>query len=452
MGRVCCLSTWITRAACPLFAWAPIDGRRSRKATKPDETVTSMFRNFLGSELPGAEIVHDANFGEHRSYNELVDIVPANLDLDDTEIDLTSSHQGNAIQSEWNKRTLTCRWLEETELDEEYDYIVFDCAPATKIVSQNAIAASHGYIVPIVPEAVMERGAPHLHNMIRSGIDQKLQALARMGEGRTMFVSDTKLIGLVVTRIQIAGHSQSGYTNDHTQHLRSLKRLWDKHLVEPYIKQGAGVGEAMTDRVPVYDRPDTQNVGGRGIHQQFKELTETLKARMGRIVGPSDSMEATKDSAKHMQDLLIGDIVKYLTRLAAVQQDERTGNASVSEGLRLLVECLQPHKSRPVGDLASLHLGQKTLRVRETRKPPIELPDALESLDWDQVNAILENEQYQKKQIIELGESRFGIPRSRMSRLKRADAIASIRAALDHERSLSAIEHRARVAGERRTA
>ena len=117
-----------------------------------------------------------------------------------------------------------CRWLEETGLDDKYDYIVFDCAPATKIVSQNAIAASHGYVVPIVPEAVMERGAPHLRDMIRSGIDQRLRALAAMGEARSMFVPDTQLIGLVVTRIQVAGNAASGFTNDHTQHLRSMQR------------------------------------------------------------------------------------------------------------------------------------------------------------------------------------------------------------------------------------
>ena len=256
---------------------------RWQGVAESDETVTGMFRNFLGSELPGTEIVHRANFGEHRSYNRLVDIVPANLDLDDTEIDLTSSHQGNAIQSEWNKRTLVCRWLEETGLDANYDYIVFDCAPATKIVSQNAIAASHGYIVPIVPEAVMERGAPHLYNMIRSGIDRKLQALAEMGERRPTFVSDTALVGLVVTRIQVAGRSESGYTNDHTQHLRSLERRWGERLIEPYVKQGAGVGEAMTDRVPVYDRRGTQNVGRREIDRQFRALTANLKARMDEL-------------------------------------------------------------------------------------------------------------------------------------------------------------------------
>ena len=207
--------------------------------------------------------------------------MPASLDLDDTEIELTAAHQGETAQSPWNKRTLMCRWLEETDLDEEFDYIVFDCAPATKVVSQNAIAVSHGYIIPVVPEAVMERGASHLRNMIRSGIDQKLRSWSKIGDARSMYVPDTKLVGLVVTRIQVHGMARSGYTNDHTQHLGTLKDRWGDELVEPYIKQGVGVGEALADRVPVYDRPPySQNVGRRGIDRQFKELTEALKVRM----------------------------------------------------------------------------------------------------------------------------------------------------------------------------
>ena len=212
-------------------------------------------------------------------YNGM-DIVPASLQLDDTEIELTASHQGNAIRSEWNKRTLMCRWIEETGIDNKYDYIIFDCPPATKIVSQNAIAASHGYLIPVIPEAVMERGAPHLRDMMQSGIDTRLKALAAMGEERAVYVPDTELIGLVITRIQAA---RGGYTNDHSQHLRSLERRWGNALIEPYILQGTGVSEALSAGLPVYNRWNTQNVGGRNLHEQFIDLTGEVKNRIDAL-------------------------------------------------------------------------------------------------------------------------------------------------------------------------
>lgn len=241
-------------------------------------TINRIFSEF-GADIPGREIVHQADVAHCSN----IDIVPALLDLDDTEIELTESHQGNAIRSEWNKRTLLCRWIEETGIDNDYDYVLFDCAPATKLVSQNAIAASHGYIVPVVPEAVMERGAPHLRNMIRSGIDKRLKALASLGSSRLAWVPDTELVGLAITRIQRAGNAESGYTNEHTTYLRSMQRRWGNDLVKPYILQGTGVSSALSDRVPVYSKAGTQNIGSRGIDRQYRDLTGVLKARIDSL-------------------------------------------------------------------------------------------------------------------------------------------------------------------------
>ncbi len=245
-------------------------------------TVGEIFRPFVGQEhgLPGDNIIINSPMEDLDPAYSSMDIVPASLQLDDIEIDLTASHQGNAIHSEWNKRTLLCRWIEETGTDAKYDYIIFDCPPATKIVSQNAIAASHGYIIPVVPEAVMERGAPHLYEMMKSGIDARLKALAPMGEPRPIHVPDTELIGLVITRIQSA---RGGYTTVHTQHLTSLQQRWGDALLTPYIPQGTGVSEALSANVPVYNLWKTQNVGGRGIDLEFEQLTNEIKSRIDRL-------------------------------------------------------------------------------------------------------------------------------------------------------------------------
>lgn len=128
-------------------------------AVENKNTVDRVFRPFVdhSSPTPGDEIVIRKAMTKHPSWQlspyRNLDIVPADLHLDDTEIELTATHQGNAIRSEWDKRTLMCRWIEETGIDDLYDYSIFDCPPATKIVSQNAIAASHGYIIPRGPRS-----------------------------------------------------------------------------------------------------------------------------------------------------------------------------------------------------------------------------------------------------------------------------------------------------------
>ncbi|MDE0022948.1 MAG: ParA family protein [Spirochaetaceae bacterium] len=255
-----------------------------QEAVNNNTTIDEVFRGFVGEgpDIPRDEIVAQDPLDDS-DYSSL-DLVASSLSLDDVEIELTASHQGNAIQSEWNKRTLICRWIEENSIDQKYDYIIFDCPPATKIVSQNAIAASHCYVIPVVPEAVMERGAPHLHQMVRTGIDDRLKAIAALKEvnPRPIHVPETRLAGVVITRIKRAG-GYSGYTNDHTQHLKSLRERWGQSLVEPYILDGVGVSEAMSDSIPVYDRWNTQNVGGRGFHTLFQELTAELRRRIDRL-------------------------------------------------------------------------------------------------------------------------------------------------------------------------
>ena len=116
--------------------------------------------------------------------------------------------------------------------------------------------------------------------MMKSGIDAKLKALVPFGESRAFHVPDTRLIGLVITRIQRAS---GGFTNDHRQHLSSLERLWKDALMKPYIYQGAGVYEAISDGVPVYNRHNSQNVGGRGIDKQYLELTYGIKGRIDAL-------------------------------------------------------------------------------------------------------------------------------------------------------------------------
>ncbi|MCA1968094.1 MAG: AAA family ATPase [Rhizobium sp.] len=246
-------------------------------------TVNEIFKPFVGQNpsMPGTGIVSGTQLNPVHYAN--LKVVPASLQLDDIEIELTASHHGNAIHSEWDKRTLVCRWLEESGVDAMFDYIIFDCPPATKIVSQNAIAASHGFIIPVIPEAVMERGAPHLYSMVQNGIDKRLKALASMGTPRSMHVPDTKLAGVAITRIKTHGPAASGYTDDHTQHLTSLQRYWAGNLVTPYIEDGTGISQTLAEGVPVYDRGSNQNIGGRGLHTMYRDLTAALKTRIDAL-------------------------------------------------------------------------------------------------------------------------------------------------------------------------
>ena len=79
------------------------------------------------------------------------------------------------------------------------------------------------------------------------------------------------------------------------------------------------------------------------------------------------------------------------------------------------------------------------------------LPPNLESLAQPDIEKILDDDRFTKSQIIEVGAERFGIPKSKLARSCKQDAVGSVRAALDHERSLELISAEARRSGENRS-
>lgn len=251
-----------------------------KRAVEDGKTLNAVFEHFTnpGTQVPGKEIIYKKPYGYR--YQKL-DLVPATLQLDETELELTATTMGSAVESEWNKRTLLCKWIEKNKIDKDYSYIIFDCPPATKIVTQNAIAASHAYVIPVIPDAVSTRGIPHLIGRMFGKIDEKLAGLAKYlkAEGKklvTTYVAGTQLAAIVVYKIKTSG-GYSGYTTDHTQHLNIIQKRYGKYIIKPYVVEGVGVPECMTRGYPVYDFPNTQNVRTGNFVECFTKITEKIK-------------------------------------------------------------------------------------------------------------------------------------------------------------------------------
>lgn len=268
------------------LSFVVLDSDEWTKRVDEGKTINAIFEHFINSEkkIPGREIIVKDPYGN--LYPGL-DLVPASLQLDEIELDLTSTTMGDPIESEWKKRSLICDWIEKNGIDEEYDYIIFDCPPATKIVTQNAIAASHCYIVPVIPDAVSTRGVPHLINRVFMKIDKKFSSLAEFLKAKGKAVSpiyepNTKLAGIVISKIKRHGLAYSGYTSDQTRYLRKLEGDYPNDIVKTYIVEGVGVPEALTRGYPVY-RLSGQNIEKMGFVDIFKNVSEELKRKIDTI-------------------------------------------------------------------------------------------------------------------------------------------------------------------------
>lgn len=247
-----------------------LGGKLWEEAAKARKTCNTIFESFCNRKvsMPSSEIIFknplNARSRNYDLYPNL-DLVPGQFELDDTEIELASTTVGSATVSEWQKRTLVAEWLDHVKADATYDYIIFDCPPATKLVSQNALAASNYFVVPVIPDDMSSRGVTHFRNLVTEKIDKKLEFLHKGAgispqETPKTYVPSTKLAAIVAFLAKSAGRASSGLTNIHTEQLSALRRRWGKDFLDVVVKNMTGVAEAMDAGWPVWTAYETQNI------------------------------------------------------------------------------------------------------------------------------------------------------------------------------------------------
>ncbi len=95
----------------------------------------------------------------------------------------------------------------------QYDIVIIDCPPNFNTVTQNALFASNGYLIPIIPDILSTRGVPTLLQMVRD-FSQRTGHLVVP-------------IGMVAVKMQMNSRV-------HTETLRQLRGL---HMMIPVFPQ-----------------------------------------------------------------------------------------------------------------------------------------------------------------------------------------------------------------------
>lgn len=254
-------------------------------------TANRIFQSFCNPrqvKMPGKDIIFanpiHARQPRWNLYPNL-DLVSAQFELDDTEIDLASTTMGSPPVSEWEKRTLLASWIDSVDADSTYDYIVFDCPPATKLVSQNALAASNYFVIPVIPDELSSRGVTHFRNLVTEKVNKKLEFLRTAAgispsDAPKAYVPQTKMAGIAAFMAKTAGRAASGMTNLHTQQLRTLRRRWKDDLMQSVVKHLTGIPESIDAGWPVWDLVgEKTNVTGQVV-SMMESVCQEIKDRV----------------------------------------------------------------------------------------------------------------------------------------------------------------------------
>lgn len=234
--------------------------------------------------MPGSEIIFKNPL--RTDYSDLypfLDIVPAEFKLDDTEIEMASTTVGGPTVSEWEKRTLIAQWLDKINVENHYDYVIFDCPPATKLVSQNALAASNYFVIPVIPDEMSSRGVTHFRELVKAKVDARLEFLRQAAgvsdtECPKSYVKETALAGIAPFMAKRSGNAASKITNVHTEQLAALKRAWGTDMLDTVVMSLTGVPEAMTAGWPVWDHK-APNVT-RQVRTMMTDVCKEIESRL----------------------------------------------------------------------------------------------------------------------------------------------------------------------------
>jgi chromosome partitioning protein len=171
-----------------------------------------------------------------------VDLVPSHLDLFTVDLDLA----GATARETKLRRAIT-------PLLDRYDVIVCDCPPNLTIPTQNAIALSSYYVVPISPDYLSGIGVGLLINRVRALCDDLEHNLTHLG--------------IVMSRVgRPARHRE--------ETVAALRAQFGELVLTQEIKERAAVSESAAKKQPIYDMPDNDAA------EEFRAVSEELLKRM----------------------------------------------------------------------------------------------------------------------------------------------------------------------------
>jgi chromosome partitioning protein len=153
-----------------------------------------------------------------------VDLVPSHLDLFTIDLDLASA----PAREKKLQRAL------KTVLD-NYQIVVCDCPPNLTLPTQNALALSTHYVVPISPDYLSGIGVGLLLNRVKQLADDLDHAI--------------ELAGIVISRV-----GRPAFFREQT--VSALRKTFDKTVLTAEIKERTAVAEAAAKHKPIYDMND----------------------------------------------------------------------------------------------------------------------------------------------------------------------------------------------------
>lgn len=172
-----------------------------------------------------------------------VDLVPSDLDLFTIDLDIG----GRNAREKLLKKALK-------DVMDDYDVIVCDCPPNLTLPTQNALAISTHYVVPVSPDFLSSLGIALL-----------IRRVKRFGDDMELEIANA---GIVLSRVGRPSSFRDQTTAD-------LRKQFAGKMFKAEIKERSAVTEATAKNKSIYDMNDKE------AKQEFSAFSAELLKKLG---------------------------------------------------------------------------------------------------------------------------------------------------------------------------
>lgn len=171
---------------------------------------------------------------------------------------------------------------------------------------------------------------------------------------------------------------------------------------------------------------------------------------MTEPVGNLPTSSLTSPSPLTAGQISVREFAQFLNDLGKSLKKPAIGPA-LGEALVHLSDALRQHQDKELDEVLETIAKGKSLpkKQRRQRAKPLDGVD-LQALEANQLRELLSNERLSKQDMIEVGNMRLGIPKSRLARLNKQAVLETVSSALQNEEAYHIISKEAEKEGLRR--
>ncbi|WP_102348607.1 ParA family protein [Bacillus sp. Marseille-P3661] len=126
---------------------------------------------------------------------EKINFIPSNIFYSNGGLDKLAM----SLKNEFEDLFVLQQFFQTTNLDQRYDYILFDCPPSNNIITQGAFLLSDFYIIPSIFQTISIRGVIHYIKTVEEIYKQICEEHPNAALSQLLFGEKPQLIGIFET-------------------------------------------------------------------------------------------------------------------------------------------------------------------------------------------------------------------------------------------------------------